>query len=92
LFYQWLNDSKLKNTYCYQIFIQQQETHKIQSNDGKELGRNDHGAPKNIPNVPENDANKNEDPSSNHLPHGKGKFCVYMRFTIFSCFEIYSNH
>lgn len=35
------------------------------------MGRNDHVAPKNIPNVPENDANKNEDPSSNHLPHGK---------------------
>ncbi|XP_036018188.1 protein GOLM2 isoform X2 [Mus musculus] len=54
-----------------QFLQEQKETHKIQSNDGKELGRNDHGAPKNIPNVPENDANKNEDPSSNHLPHGK---------------------
>ncbi|KAH0503329.1 Protein CASC4 [Microtus ochrogaster] len=48
-----------------------QETHKSQSNDGKELGINDHVAPKNIPNMAENDANKNEEPSSNHIPHGK---------------------
>ncbi|XP_031227544.1 protein CASC4 isoform X1 [Mastomys coucha] len=54
-----------------QFLQEQKENHKIQSNNGKEVGRNDHVAPKNIPNVPENDANKNEDPSSNHLPHGK---------------------
>lgn len=56
-----------------------QEVHKSQSNDGKELGINDHVAPKNNPNVAENDANKNEEPSSNHIPHGKGNsllFCV----------------
>ena len=35
------------------------------------MGRNVHVAPTNIPNVPEHNANKNEDPSSNHLPHGK---------------------
>uniref|UniRef100_A0A8D2HJ42 Protein GOLM2 n=1 Tax=Urocitellus parryii TaxID=9999 RepID=A0A8D2HJ42_UROPR len=50
---------------------QKQETHKVQSNDGKELGINDHVASKNIPKVAENAAEKNEEPSSNHIPHGK---------------------
>ncbi|CAH6787986.1 Casc4 [Phodopus roborovskii] len=54
-----------------QFLQEQKETHKSQSNDGKELGINDHVAPKNIPNVAENDANKNEEPSSNHISHGK---------------------
>ncbi|XP_004380757.1 protein GOLM2 isoform X1 [Trichechus manatus latirostris] len=50
---------------------QKQEAHKIQSNDGNELGVNDHEVPKNIPKVAENAANKNEEPSNNHSPHGK---------------------
>ncbi|XP_037061129.1 protein GOLM2-like [Peromyscus leucopus] len=54
-----------------QFLQEQKEVHKSQSNDGKELGINDHVAPKNNPNVAENDANKNEEPSSNHIPHGK---------------------
>uniref|UniRef100_A0A8C2QIN6 Protein GOLM2 n=1 Tax=Cricetulus griseus TaxID=10029 RepID=A0A8C2QIN6_CRIGR len=54
-----------------QFLQEQKETHRSQSNDGKELGINDHVAPKIIPNVAENDANKNEEPSSNHIPHGK---------------------
>lgn len=33
---------------------------------------NNHAAPKNVPKVPENAADKNEEPSSNHIPHGKG--------------------
>ncbi|XP_004623552.1 protein CASC4 [Octodon degus] len=49
----------------------QQEAHKVQSNDGKELDVNDHELPKNIPKVDENAADKNEEPSSNHIPHGK---------------------
>ncbi|XP_069316840.1 protein GOLM2 isoform X4 [Eulemur rufifrons] len=48
---------------------QKQEAHKIQSNDGKDLGVNDQVVPKNIPKVAESD--KNEEPSSNHIPHGK---------------------
>ncbi|XP_003420210.2 protein GOLM2 isoform X3 [Loxodonta africana] len=54
-------------------FLQErkQEAHKSQSNDGNELGVNDHEVPKNIPKVAENAANKNEEPSSNHSPHGK---------------------
>ncbi|XP_052039374.1 protein GOLM2 isoform X2 [Apodemus sylvaticus] len=51
-----------------QFLQEQKETHKIQSNDGKELGGNDRAAPKNMP---ENDASKREDPSSNHLPRGE---------------------
>ncbi|KAK7810190.1 hypothetical protein U0070_010354, partial [Myodes glareolus] len=54
-----------------QFLQEQKETHKSQSNDEKELGINDHVAPKSIPNMAENDANKNEEPSSNHIPHGK---------------------
>uniref|UniRef100_A0A2I3S744 Uncharacterized protein n=1 Tax=Pan troglodytes TaxID=9598 RepID=A0A2I3S744_PANTR len=54
-------------------FLQEQkeETLKIQSNDGKELGINDQVVPKNIPKVAENVADKNEEPSSNHILHGK---------------------
>ncbi|PNI75157.1 CASC4 isoform 4, partial [Pan troglodytes] len=47
------------------------ETHKIQSNDGKELDINNQVVPKNIPKVAENVADKNEEPPSNHIPHGK---------------------
>ncbi|XP_055132847.1 protein GOLM2 isoform X1 [Symphalangus syndactylus] len=50
---------------------QKQEAHKIQSNDGKELDINDQVVPKNIPKIAENVADKNEEPSSNHIPHGK---------------------
>ncbi|XP_045142424.1 protein GOLM2 isoform X2 [Echinops telfairi] len=50
---------------------QKQDASKIQSNDGNELGGNDHEIPKNIPKVVENTADKNEEPSSNHSPHGK---------------------
>ncbi|XP_005559454.2 protein GOLM2 isoform X4 [Macaca fascicularis] len=50
---------------------QKQESHKIQSNGGKELDINDQVVPKNIPKVAENVADKNEEPSSNHIPHGK---------------------
>jgi hypothetical protein len=53
---------------------QKPEAHKSQSNDGKELGINDHIVPKNNPKEAENAADKNEEPSSNHIPnpHGKG--------------------
>uniref|UniRef100_A0A2K5ZSA4 Uncharacterized protein n=1 Tax=Mandrillus leucophaeus TaxID=9568 RepID=A0A2K5ZSA4_MANLE len=50
---------------------QKQEDHKIQSNDRKELGINNQVVPKNIPKVAENVADKNEEPSSNHILHGK---------------------
>ncbi|XP_058593892.1 protein GOLM2 isoform X2 [Neofelis nebulosa] len=50
---------------------QKQETNKFDSKDGNELGINNHAVPKNIPKVPENAADKNEEPSSNHIPHGK---------------------
>ncbi|KAM6201936.1 protein GOLM2 [Rhynchocyon petersi] len=50
---------------------QKQETHKIQSNDGNELSEKDNEIPKNIPKVVENVVDKNEEPSSNHNPHGK---------------------
>ncbi|XP_037690034.1 protein GOLM2 isoform X2 [Choloepus didactylus] len=50
---------------------QKQEMHKVQSNDDKDLGINDHAVPKNIPKVAENAADKNEEPSSNHILHGK---------------------
>ncbi|XP_017716502.1 PREDICTED: protein CASC4 [Rhinopithecus bieti] len=55
-------------------FLQEQklqEAHKIQSNGGKESDINDQVVPKNIPKVAENVADKNEEPSSNHIPHGK---------------------
>ncbi|KAL2790463.1 protein GOLM2 isoform b [Daubentonia madagascariensis] len=50
---------------------QKQEAHKVQSNDGKDLSVNDQVVPKNIPEVAENAVDKNEEPSSNHIPHGK---------------------
>uniref|UniRef100_A0A673TDP4 Protein GOLM2 n=1 Tax=Suricata suricatta TaxID=37032 RepID=A0A673TDP4_SURSU len=50
---------------------QKQEPNKFDSKDGNELGINNHAVPKNIPKVPENAADKNEEPSSNHIPHGK---------------------
>ncbi|XP_008847349.1 protein CASC4 [Nannospalax galili] len=49
---------------------QKQETQKIRS-DGKDLGVDDHVVPEDIPNAAENGAEKNEEPSSNHTPHGK---------------------
>lgn len=61
---------ELKNTYCYQIL--QQEAHKFESKDGNGLDINHHAVPKNIPKVAENAAGKHEEPSSNHIPHGKG--------------------
>ncbi|XP_004466809.2 protein GOLM2 isoform X2 [Dasypus novemcinctus] len=50
---------------------QKQEAHKIQSIDGNDLSINDHAKPKNIPKVAENAADKNEEPSNNHILHGK---------------------
>ncbi|XP_004411496.1 PREDICTED: protein CASC4 [Odobenus rosmarus divergens] len=50
---------------------QKQKSHKFESKDGNELGVNNHAVPKNIPRVAENAADKNEEPSSNHIPHGK---------------------
>ncbi|XP_003791829.1 protein CASC4 isoform X1 [Otolemur garnettii] len=50
---------------------QKQEAQNVQSNDGKDLDVNDQEIPKNSPKVAENAADKNEEPSSNHIPHGK---------------------
>ncbi|XP_062061797.1 protein GOLM2 isoform X2 [Lepus europaeus] len=50
---------------------QKQDAQKIQANDGEKLSVNDHVVPKNIPEVAENAAEKNEEPSSNHISHGK---------------------
>lgn len=50
---------------------QKQDAQKIQVNDGEKLSVNDHVVPKNIPEVAENAAEKNEEPSSNHISHGK---------------------
>ncbi|XP_069845528.1 protein GOLM2 isoform X2 [Dipodomys merriami] len=50
---------------------QKQEAQKVQANDGKDLDINDHVVPNNIPKEVENAADKNEEPSSNHIPHGK---------------------
>ncbi|XP_002913217.1 protein CASC4 isoform X3 [Ailuropoda melanoleuca] len=50
---------------------QKQESRKFESKDENELGINDRAVPKNIPKVAENAADKNEEPSSNHIPHGK---------------------
>lgn len=36
------------------------------------MGANNHGVSKNVPQVPENAAEKNEEPSSNHIQQGKG--------------------
>ncbi|KAK2502969.1 hypothetical protein MC885_017834 [Smutsia gigantea] len=54
-------------------FLQEkkQESHKFESKDGNELGINNYAVPKNIPQVAENAPDKNEEPSSNHIPHGK---------------------
>ncbi|EHB13272.1 Protein CASC4 [Heterocephalus glaber] len=49
---------------------QKQEALKVQS-DGKELDISNHVVPNNIPKVDENAADKNEEPSSNHIPRGK---------------------
>ncbi|ELK05471.1 Protein CASC4 [Pteropus alecto] len=50
---------------------QKQEAHKFELKVGNELSINNRAAPKNVPKVPENAADKNEEPSSNHIPHGK---------------------
>ncbi|XP_059769386.1 protein GOLM2 isoform X1 [Balaenoptera ricei] len=50
---------------------QKQEAHKFESKDGNELDINHHAMPKNVPKVAENAAGKHEEPSSNHIPHGK---------------------
>ncbi|XP_066132719.1 protein GOLM2 isoform X6 [Saccopteryx bilineata] len=50
---------------------QKQEAHRFELKDGNELGINNHAGPKNLPKVPENSVAKNEEPSSNHIPHGK---------------------
>lgn len=39
---------------------------------------NDHVVPKNIPNADENAAEKNEEPSSNNIPHGKGMIIIFV--------------
>lgn len=48
--------------------------------DGNELGINNHAVPKNVPKVGEKAEEKNEEPSNNHIAHGKGiiviLFCV----------------
>ncbi|XP_044780541.1 protein GOLM2 isoform X2 [Bubalus bubalis] len=50
---------------------QKQEAHKFESKGGNELDTDNHAVPKNIPEVAENGAGKNEEPSSHHIPHGK---------------------
>ncbi|XP_032199441.1 protein CASC4 isoform X3 [Mustela erminea] len=50
---------------------QKQNSNKFESKDENDLGINNHAVPKNIPKVAENAADKNEEPSSNHIPHGK---------------------
>ncbi|XP_045864454.1 protein GOLM2 isoform X2 [Meles meles] len=50
---------------------QKQDSNKFESKDENDLGINNHALPKNIPKVAENAADKNEEPSSNHIPHGK---------------------
>lgn len=54
-------------------FLQEkkQEAHKFESKYGNELGINNYAVPKNIAKVAENAPDKNEEPSSNHIPHGK---------------------
>lgn len=48
--------------------------------DENELGINNHAVPKNVPKVGEKAEEKNEEPSSHHIAHGKGitviLFCV----------------
>ncbi|XP_045383982.1 protein GOLM2 isoform X1 [Lemur catta] len=63
------NEDNIKKLADQFLQEQKQEAHKIQSNNGKDLGVNDQVVPKNIPKVAESD--KNEEPSSNHIPHGK---------------------
>ncbi|XP_024424121.1 protein GOLM2 isoform X1 [Desmodus rotundus] len=50
---------------------QKQETNNFELKGGSELGANNHGVSKNVPQVPENAAEKNEEPSSNHIQQGK---------------------
>uniref|UniRef100_A0A9L0TCW3 Protein GOLM2 n=1 Tax=Equus caballus TaxID=9796 RepID=A0A9L0TCW3_HORSE len=50
---------------------QKQKAHKVQPKGGHELGVNNHAVPKSIPKVAENAAEKNEEPSSNHILRGK---------------------
>ncbi|KAI5129376.1 protein GOLM2 isoform X1 [Manis pentadactyla] len=54
-------------------FLQEkkQESHKFEPKYGNELGINNYAVPKNIAKVAENAPDKNEEPSSNHIPHGK---------------------
>ncbi|ELR61573.1 Protein CASC4 [Bos mutus] len=52
---------------------QKQEAHKFESKGGNELDTDNHAVPKNIPEVAENGAGKNEEPSSHHIPHGKAE-------------------
>ena len=55
---------------------------------------NNQVVPKNIPKVAENVADKNEEPPSNHIPHGKGiiviilLFCINRILTFSSHFEV----
>ncbi|XP_036155667.1 protein GOLM2 isoform X2 [Myotis myotis] len=50
---------------------QKQEAHKLELKDGNELGINNHAVPKNVPKVGEKAEEKNEEPSNNHIAHGK---------------------
>lgn len=47
------------------------EASKLELKDGNELGINKHTVPENVPEVAENAEDKNEKPSSDHIPHGK---------------------
>lgn len=44
---------------------------------GNELGVSNQVVPKYVPKVAENAADKNEEPSSNHIPHGKGIIFIF---------------
>ncbi|XP_054572261.1 protein GOLM2 isoform X3 [Eptesicus fuscus] len=50
---------------------QKQEAHKLELKDENELGINNHAVPKNVPKVGEKAEEKNEEPSSHHIAHGK---------------------
>nr|KAF6499296.1 hypothetical protein HJG59_002119 [Molossus molossus] len=50
---------------------QKQEAHKFELKGANDLRINNHAVPKNVPEVAENAENKNEEPSSNHIPHRK---------------------
>ncbi|XP_058521900.1 protein GOLM2 isoform X2 [Ochotona princeps] len=54
-----------------QFLQEQKEAQNVQANGADKSNVNDHVVPKNIPNVEENAAEKNEEPSSNNIPHGK---------------------